>query len=183
MYSRQALLTHTGLPEARTPLYYCIALKGKNPNKHIVLGKKNLQYTGLNRVSWGKWSKSLSLIVLAAAWVWTYTSSGLCLDHNHDTEPLQARQELKPGLSHIPCKPTPDAKMRLWLSKARQGQRMLSSLKSTSRAISKLHRYYLKNTTCLGAFHSPLLTRKNVDLRKGFPQAPQKGRKRECTAI
>lgn len=182
MYSRQALLTHTGLPEARTPLYYCIALKGKNPNKHIVLGKKTYSILAWT-VSWGKWSKSLSLIVLAAAWVWTYTSSGLCLNHNHDTEPLQVWQELKPGLSHIPCKPIPDAKMRLWLSKARQAQRMLSSLKSTSRAISKLHRYYLKNTTCLGAFHSPLLTRKNVDLRKGFPQAPQKGRKRECTAI
>lgn len=67
--------------------------------------------------------------------------------------------------------------MRLWLSKARQGQRMLSSLNSTSRAVSKLNRYYLKNTACLGAFHSLLLTRKNVDLRKGFPQAPWKGRK------
>lgn len=62
--------------------------------------------------------------------------------------------------------------------KARQGQRMLfSSLNSTSRAISKLNRYYLKNITCRGAFHRPLLTRKNVDWRKGFPQAPRKGRK------
>lgn len=47
MYSRQALLTHTGLPEARTPLYYNIVLKEKNPNKHIVL-KKNLKCTSLN---------------------------------------------------------------------------------------------------------------------------------------
>lgn len=68
MYSRQALLTYTGLPEARTPSYYYITLKGEKKQKKTTLyWKKNLIYW-IEQGLIGKIKQvAICLIVLAAA--------------------------------------------------------------------------------------------------------------------
>lgn len=125
------------------------------------------------------WARGYSLVVLAAAQMRAYPSPNPC--SAGPSESSWRKSHYKHGRNWntlcLPSPPSPldaDAERGFWLSKARQGWRMLPSLTSTSRTISTENRYYPENTICLGAFHEPLLSRKKCRPGKGISTGSMK---------